>query len=362
MALFPGIVTVDLLPQAGRQPVIRPAFIVGHSTGDPGATVAQLRAYWARTASPVFSHFIIDGATGEGVQLQDTDHEAPAQYAGNGGGISIEVTQAAADMANSEPMSAAALERIAQLIAAIADHYAWPALHELTATDWTRPGGIGGHSSVPAWNLDSHACPGAARLPQWLTHVPTLATSYRKGSTMALTPEDLAEVRTVVREAIGEALGGDPIGNGQTSWAGTIAATLRVAEETVNVAQAVSKVVSDVAQAVQIIEDNATRAAAGAATVLAQSQSNGAQLSNLLAAVADVNHSIQAAAVPAAAPVPAGPTAAPATPDAPVASTPADASGAATSDPAATPADPAAAPPADDTSAGAHPDAQRLAP
>lgn len=157
MALFPEIATVMLLPQGKFEQHIEHDCIVLHTNGGPGSGPG-LWNYWANPPSDIFSHFQVD-ADGTAYQYQDTDLEAPAEYAGNLRGISIE-TQ---DKGNPDtPWTLAQATKIAEIVRAVGMTHIIP----LTMMTDESSRGIGYHSMWPDWNKSKHNCPGPVRVQQ----------------------------------------------------------------------------------------------------------------------------------------------------------------------------------------------------
>lgn len=160
--LFPGLARTMLLPQGAGQRRIVPSLIVVHTNGGPG-TVQGLYDYWRPgpgwpLGSGIFSHFQIDfdGTVG---QYQDTELEAPAEWAANIRAVSIETQD---DGNPDAPWTRAQALALATLIAALCDAHAIPT----TLVSSPDGNGIGYHEQFPEWNRNGHRCPGFQREQQ----------------------------------------------------------------------------------------------------------------------------------------------------------------------------------------------------
>lgn len=173
---FPADATKHPLPQAANARPITPTIIILHTNGGFG-TVDSLWSYWNSISSGVFSHFQVD-VDGAAAQYQSTDLEAPAQWAGNAHGVSIE-TQDGNDP--TLPWSAEQLHAIGNIIRAVAQYHNIPLRLVQSPTDT----GIGYHQQFPEWNQSGHNCPGPVRVAQLVN---TLIPSLTEVS--ELTPDD----------------------------------------------------------------------------------------------------------------------------------------------------------------------------
>jgi hypothetical protein len=157
---------MELQPESDAQPAIRPTQFIVHSLAAPW-TAQRTFEYW-RDSTNLESHFAV-GYEGDLAQFIGTQTRADANASANlradgTGAVSLE---SASNLQASDPWTDAQVEQIIRLGVWLHQEHAIPLRICRSADD----PGYGWHAQFDAWNPNSHACPGAARIAQFKTVV-----------------------------------------------------------------------------------------------------------------------------------------------------------------------------------------------
>lgn len=162
MAWYPGAVKMELQPESDSQPAIKPTQFIVHSLAAPW-TARRTYEYW-RDSTNLESHFGL-GYEGDLGQYIGTQTKADANAAANlrpdgTGAVSIET---ASNLNATDAWTPAQVEQLIKLGVWVHQTHGIPLRLCRSASD----PGFGYHRQFAAWNPNSHACPGPARIAQF---------------------------------------------------------------------------------------------------------------------------------------------------------------------------------------------------
>jgi hypothetical protein len=162
MAWYAGATRMELRPEAGQQPSIRPTQLIVHSIAGPW-TPRRTYEYW-RDSTSLESHFGL-GYDGTLAQYVGTETRADANAGANRrpdgtGAVSIET---ASNTGSTDPWTEQQIEELIRLGVWMHQRHGVPLRICRTADD----PGFGWHSLHRAWSTSGTACPGSKRIAQF---------------------------------------------------------------------------------------------------------------------------------------------------------------------------------------------------
>ncbi|MGK5529371.1 LysM peptidoglycan-binding domain-containing protein [Streptomyces sp. URMC 129] len=173
MPWYPGATRIELKPESGSQPHIQPTQLIVHSIVAPWEP-RRLYEYWANSTS-LESHFGL-GYGGDLAQYLSTTTRADANASANRrpdgtGAISVET---ASNTKASDPWTDAQVEELVALGVWVHQVHNVPLRICRTPSD----AGFGYHRLHREWSTSGTACPGAARVEQFVKEVfPSIAAA-----------------------------------------------------------------------------------------------------------------------------------------------------------------------------------------
>lgn len=164
-------VTVDLIPEAFTQAIIRPRSAILHSNAAPAFTLPErLVTYWRRSDITGEGHFDVAGG-GLTRQAMPLNRKADCNYKANGwwrlgqyvGAVSFETTDNGYPTLDVTPWT---LDQLADMVGILTNLAVCYGVACTNPTRWD-DAGIGHHCQYPEWSsYTGKTCPGAARIRQ----------------------------------------------------------------------------------------------------------------------------------------------------------------------------------------------------
>ena len=190
MSWCPFATRMELQPESDGQSAIVPDQFIVHSLAAPW-TAQRTYEYW-RDGTNLESHFAV-GYSGDFGQFIGTqtraDANASANLRSNGhGAVSLE---SASNTGATDPWTAEQVDVIVDLGIWLHEEHAIPLR---ICRTWDDPG-YGYHRLFSAWNPNGHACPGSARVAQFMDEIfPRIKNGEGSMAAVDLTPAAIAAV------------------------------------------------------------------------------------------------------------------------------------------------------------------------
>ncbi len=220
MSWYPAAKRMELQPESGSQPAIRPTQLIMHSIAAPW-TKERIFEYW-RDSTNLESHFgqSFDGTIAQFIGTQTrADANASANRRSDGtGAVSIET---ASNLQHTDPWTDGQ-------IAGLIDLGVWMHReHDIplrVCRTWTDPG-FGYHRLFPEWSVGGTACPGDARVRQFKDIVFPGIVSRAQGveEDVALTDADVKRIAAEVWQQVVQGPDGREVTAGSVlGWSDTV--------------------------------------------------------------------------------------------------------------------------------------------
>lgn len=190
MSWCPFAARLELQPESDSQPAIVPDQFIVHSLAAPW-TAQRTYEYW-RDSTNLESHFAV-GYTGDLAQFIGTQTRADANASANRradghGAVSLE---SASNTGATDVWTAAQVDAIVDLGIWLHEEHSIPLR---LCRSWDDPG-YGYHRLFSEWNPNGHACPGNARVSQYMDEVfPRIKNGEGSMAAVDLTSEAVAAV------------------------------------------------------------------------------------------------------------------------------------------------------------------------